>query len=83
MSPLQARGPGLHCAVFTHSYFCTLELPSAVGKAHQRKPMEEREAAIIRRMKKVGRLPVTTISRIVERNKTAVQMVLSGEAAFA
>ena len=83
MSSLQARGPGLHCAVFTYSYFCTLELPSAMGKVHQRKPMEEREAAIIRRMKKVGRLPVTTISRIVERNKTAVHMVLSGEAAFA
>ena len=34
-------------------------------------------------MEKVGRTPGTTISRIVERNKTTVYMVLSGKAAFA
>lgn len=83
MSSLQARGPGLHRAVFSYLYFCALGLSSVMGKVHQSKPMEEREAAIIRSMKKVGRLPVTTISRIVERNETTVYTVLSGKAAFA
>ena len=69
MSSLQARGPGLHRALSTSSYLCALELSSAMGKVLQRKPVEEREAAIIRLMRKVGRLPATTISRIVERNK--------------
>ena len=83
MSALQARGPGLHRAVFSYLYFCALGLSSVMGKVHQRKPMEEREAAIFRSMKKVGRLRVTTISRIVEWNKTTVYTVLSGKAAFA
>ena len=73
----------MHRALFTSSYLCALELSSAMGKVFQRKPMEEREAAIIRRMKKAGRLPVATVSRIVGRNKTTVYTVLSGRAAFA
>ena len=83
MSSLQARGPGLYRALLTSSYLCALDLSSAMGKVFQRKPMEEREAAIIRRMKKVGCLPVATVSRIVGRNKTTVYTVLSGRAAFA
>ena len=52
-----------------------LPITLAMAKGVQRKPMGRREAALIKNMKKVGRLPVLTIAKIVERNKTTVYKV--------
>ena len=48
-----------------------------------RKPLGQREAHIIKRMKKVGRAPVTTIAKVTERNKTTIYDVLQGRSKFA
>ena len=48
-----------------------------------RKPLGKREAQLIIRMKKIGKLPVRTISKVTQRNKTTIYNVLDGQAAFA
>ena len=42
-----------------------------------RKPLGQREARIIKRLKKVGRMPVTTIAKVTERNKTTIYVTVS------
>ena len=49
----------------------------------KRKPMGEREAHIIKRMKTIAGMQVTMIAKVTERNKKAIYNVLSGNAKFA
>ena len=48
-----------------------------------RKPLGKREAHIIKRLKKVAHMPITTIAKVTERNKTTIYDVLQGRATFA
>ena len=50
--------------------------PKQKALSQRRKPLEEREAQIIRRMKKVLKLPVTKIALAVDRNKSSVYKAL-------
>ena len=52
-------------------------------KQVQRKPLGRREAHIIKRMKRVGRLPVAKIAEVVQRDKTSIYKVLAGQTPFA
>jgi hypothetical protein len=54
-----------------------------MAKQFERKPLGRREAKIIKRMRAVARLPVSKIAEVVQRNKTSVYTVLSGDARFA
>ena len=47
--------------------------------AYTRKPLDHREARIIRRMKTVLKAPVTKIATVVERNKSSVYEALSSD----
>ena len=47
-----------------------------------RKPLLQREAQIIKRMKSVAKLPVATIAKVVQRDKKSVYKVMGGEASF-
>ena len=49
--------------------------------AHQRKPIGAREIQIIKRLKKVIKLPVTTIALAVERHKKSIYKALKDNAA--
>ena len=49
-----------------------LDVPLCVFKMVCRKPMSLREVEIIRRLKKVVKLPVATIAKGIDRNKTTV-----------
>ena len=42
-----------------------------------RKPLGKREAHIIKRLKKVAHMPITTIAKVTERNKTTMYDVLA------
>ena len=55
----------------------------APPKQLERKPMGEREAHIIKRMKTIAGMQVTMIAKVTERNKKAIYNVLSGNAKFA
>ena len=54
-----------------------------MAKQVQRKPLGRREAHIIKRMKRVGRLPVAKIAEVVQRDKTSIYKVLAGQTPFA
>ena len=43
-----------------------------MAKQFERKPLGRREAKIIKWMRAVGRLPVSKIAEVVQRNKTSV-----------
>ena len=60
-----------------------LHLALAMAKRFVRMPLGQREAQIIKGMKRIGRLPVTTIATIVGRHKKSVYKDLSGKAGFA
>jgi len=51
--------------------------------AHRRVPMSAREVVIIRRLKKVVKLPVTKIAQAVDRHKTTVAPVAVQQAPVA
>ena len=53
------------------------------GRSLERQPLHQREAQLLKRMRTVGKLPVATIARIAERNKTQVYKALSGKLVFA
>ena len=48
-----------------------------------RKPLLQREALIIRRMKTVAKLPASKIADVVQRDKKSVYNALKGKLAFA
>ena len=54
-----------------------------MAKQFERKPVGRREAKIIKRMRAVGRLPVSKVAEVVRCNKTSAYAVLSGGARFA
>ena len=54
-----------------------------MGKKLLRKPLAQREAQLIKRMKTVGKLKVTTIATIAQRDKKSIYKVLSGGNKFA
>ena len=48
--------------------------------AYLRKPMDEREVTLIKRMKKVLYLPVTYIAKVAQRNKSTIYRALKTRA---
>ena len=56
--------------------------PSKTKRPLLRKPLLKREAQIIKRMKSLAELPVTTIAKVVQRDKKSVYKVMGGKASF-
>ena len=57
---------------------CSYRAPM-VRSMYMRQPLSKREATIVKRMKAVGRLPVSVIASITERHKKTIYNVLKGE----
>jgi hypothetical protein len=52
------------------------------GRSLSRKPLGEREARIIKRLRTVAKLPITKIAEVTERNKTTIHDVIRGRMKF-
>ena len=58
-------------------------LAPMVKSVYARQPLGKREATIVKRLRTVGRLPVSLIASIVERHKKTIYKVLKGNTPFA
>ena len=56
--------------------------PSKTKRPLLRKPLLQREAQVIKRMKSVATLPVATIAKVVQREKKSIYEVKGGNASF-
>ena len=59
-----------------------LSYSATMVKQYQRKPLDHREAYIIKRMKKVAGLSAAKIAEVVERDKKSIYKTLAGKLTF-